>query len=434
MSRSQVVPGAWAFVDDEGLAVGDPDQRNGCSSLALVAVVAAEEAFAVVVAAAAAAVEEGEGEAVPSDASVVEEPIPVVAVENDVEEVVLGIAASTMGVADNFVAAQLGLDLKKPPLHAAAAFPHVDTESQAVLAGAAADGLHYHCIGELVKKAVAVAAAVADEENILSIGKRTEYKQIPKRKFQNGNRSLYKSDFECVNEKDSPEADISLIKVIGAANVKRWNALKTALNCETNFEFTTKLLDITQQFLNKGNVEVNVSQKNVNEEGKKKYKNKTVHDDWIFQLDKNDENDDAKNSVKTNERQSEKLNDDRSSNLASVSNDQEVAPDNESCENGHLMVKNSVKLNGSENEIKTEKPEENVQEKPISLDVIKIRLCHYCNTHHIQDHCPINLPQYNIFDNVAFDVWKQNYKPLFENFWSNVKKKAKKVIGRKAKN
>nr|CAI5840701.1 unnamed protein product [Callosobruchus analis] len=252
------------------------------------------------------------------------------------------------------------------------------------------------------------------------------------RKFQKENNFQGNNDFECVKtvkETDSPETDSSLIKVIGIVNVKRWITLKTILNCKTNWEFAAKLLDIAQEFLNRKTGELAERQGISKEEKKKKHKNATIQDQrWIFQVehDKNTETNDTKVSItyKINEKQSQKPNDNRSCNLIVSGNDSQAAPENQNYKIGDPIVKNSCSLNIPENEIKIEKreKEETNQDKPSSLDVIKIRLCHYCNTHHIQDHCPINLPQYNIFDNITLDVWNQNYKALYDNFWNNVKR------------
>lgn len=60
-----------------------------------------------------------------------------------------------------------------------------------------------------------------------------------------------------------------------------------------------------------------------------------------------------------------------------------------------------------------------------NLDIIRIKLCHLCDTHHIQDHCPINLPQNILTDAISLTSWNNKYAVIFNNLRENVKNEIK---------
>lgn len=73
-----------------------------------------------------------------------------------------------------------------------------------------------------------------------------------------------------------------------------------------------------------------------------------------------------------------------------------------------VQVENKVQIQNSE--LNANEPEE-VDKKRVA---IKIKMCSLCNTHHLQDHCSLQNPQFRMFDSVTFLEWQKCYKPLYE--------------------
>lgn len=63
------------------------------------------------------------------------------------------------------------------------------------------------------------------------------------------------NNFKCDNnyneENDVKQSQYSLLNLIGPLNVKRWNALKNALECKSDEDFAAKLLDTAEEYYNR---------------------------------------------------------------------------------------------------------------------------------------------------------------------------------------
>lgn len=59
--------------------------------------------------------------------------------------------------------------------------------------------------------------------------------------------------------------------------------------------------------------------------------------------------------------------------------------------------------------------EEKQTEKTKTINVIKIKLCNYCNTPHLKDSCPITYPHYTVKDAMDYNTWSHKYKSLHED-------------------
>lgn len=60
-----------------------------------------------------------------------------------------------------------------------------------------------------------------------------------------------KCDNNYNEENDVKQSQYSLLNLIGPLNVKRWNALKNALECTSDEDFATKLLDTAEEYHNR---------------------------------------------------------------------------------------------------------------------------------------------------------------------------------------
>lgn len=74
-----------------------------------------------------------------------------------------------------------------------------------------------------------------------------------------------------------------------------------------------------------------------------------------------------------------------------------------------IQVENNVQMQNSELKI-TDDSETNDKKRV----AIKIKLCSVCNTHHLQDHCSLQSPQYHISDSLTFLGWQKRYKSLLD--------------------
>lgn len=63
--------------------------------------------------------------------------------------------------------------------------------------------------------------------------------------------------------------------------------------------------------------------------------------------------------------------------------------------------------------LQTETNVENSMSEPQRL-AIKIKLCQECNNRHLQDACPLNMPQYAIPDSISYEDWLNKHKENIE--------------------
>nr|XP_023019105.1 uncharacterized protein LOC111507948 [Leptinotarsa decemlineata] len=239
---------------------------------------------------------------------------------------------------------------------------------------------------------------------------------------------------ECVNDNDKL-ADNILARLIGPINVKKWHALKIVLSSKTNEEFVTKLLEIAQEFLDRqgGQLE-NVhakKQKSLNKK-QKLISSKVIHngksepseiivenvlEDQNSNNESNDNNeiDAEKQEVVLPKPKSESNKPSKKVTKKSEHSDSSKSKVYQLNDRNILPLKDIHISENLTSEINTKKntaPESD--QAGSQLDKIKIKLCHYCNTHHIQDQCPINFPHYIINDALNTTSWKEKFKTLYE--------------------
>lgn len=92
-------------------------------------------------------------------------------------------------------------------------------------------------------------------------------------------------------------------------------------------------------------------------------------------------------------------------NIAEVDNKKKIDHDVRKAPELTVQVETNVNMQNSELKMDVE------TEKRVA---IKIKLCSVCNTHHLQDCCLLQNPQYLILDSLTLPEWQKRYKPLLD--------------------
>ncbi|KAJ8919680.1 hypothetical protein NQ315_006208 [Exocentrus adspersus] len=245
------------------------------------------------------------------------------------------------------------------------------------------------------------------------------------KKFQKENNGSPKCDNHSKEENDLRQSQFSLLNAIGALNVKRWNALKKALECTNDEDFATKLLDIAQEYCNR----TREQKKLVPSKGEiKKTKNKN----------KRYESKEAKECLSKKERpNSPNISADATENSHMNEATAEETPAtisiNGDCTDKHKGVSPPFEerstsqsknvLNQGSTVLNSRKIPETIKQligkendkSSNNLDVSKVNACHHCSTCHIKDQCPIYHPHYVIKDDIDYSDWLEKYKSAYES-------------------
>ncbi|EFA01111.1 hypothetical protein TcasGA2_TC010323 [Tribolium castaneum] len=279
------------------------------------------------------------------------------------------------------------------------------------------------------------------------------------KKFQKDVNKQVSSD--CVKNTSNvskSDEEIALELTVGSANVKRWHLLKASFSCETNENFTTTLLDLAQEYLNrnpckeeeedgsskkgdKGQISRNKRKKTETKKEKNqanlitvtqvtptstttKTKQPLLHADIITQAvcGKTDTANDAnlhnkKETVcKPSEDTAEK--EEKTKKKKSLTNLDKPIKKEKSTDTKKKLdhdIRKAPEL-GLQNDIKLEpqKPEPELNET-VNRVALKIKLCYNCNSQHVQDQCPLNYPNFVISDLIDLPSWEEKLQSLQTN-------------------
>ncbi|CAG9821719.1 unnamed protein product [Phaedon cochleariae] len=240
------------------------------------------------------------------------------------------------------------------------------------------------------------------------------------KKFHKENSIPTRGEYRSNTDNVKKLSENKLSRLVGPSNAKRWRDLKLSFSAKSNIEFMTKLLDIAEEYLKRNVVDGDVSKvqsKKQKNNHKNNPKNKVDINNVCLQKpdvstekfqeipEKSTPNSQKSNTDSITPLKKLKRATEASSNIqnvkAAVSDiKQEFPVDPNDNSTFHIQTETSVKI------------EENGT--PKNLDKIKIKLCHHCNTHHIEDQCPIYLPHYIINDSLDQSQWGKKFKILHE--------------------
>ncbi|XP_057660548.1 uncharacterized protein LOC130896435 [Diorhabda carinulata] len=237
------------------------------------------------------------------------------------------------------------------------------------------------------------------------------------KKIQKENGLSVESEISNLKENYCNTSEFNLSTFIGPQNIKRWNAIKVALCFKTNEEFVTKLLDIAQGYLN-GLYETESFKHDESQKIKNKSKTSQLKTDET-NLKPSVQGCESVNNINFNV--ANIISDTISDKPAQIPKTENVkltkkmqktnknTVGKKNVEKLQLPLKDLKICENKPNETKIEKPDE---KESNNIDKIKIKLCNLCNTHHIQDHCPINFPHYILNDSMEQHEWKEKYKVI----------------------
>ncbi|XP_072376450.1 uncharacterized protein [Diabrotica undecimpunctata] len=252
------------------------------------------------------------------------------------------------------------------------------------------------------------------------------------KKIQKENGLTVESEISNLKENYHNNSEFVLSTLIGSQNIKKWNSIRIALGFKSNEEFVTKLLDLAQGYLD-GLQKEEATTTEENKKTKKKHKPHKVKPSSSKKA-QNDEFQQESDTVVNNS------NVNLNFNVANIINDivPEKTADNiskvktDSVKQPKKVTKiNEIDVNKKPTEklqlplkdlkiCENKSPEEQPQvlpekeAKPNNLDKIKIKLCHICNTHHVQEHCPISFPHYIINDSLEHSEWEEKFRVLHD--------------------
>ncbi|RZB40865.1 uncharacterized protein BDFB_005912 [Asbolus verrucosus] len=252
--------------------------------------------------------------------------------------------------------------------------------------------------------------------------------------------------------------------IVGFVNVKRWNLLKASFSCETNENFATKLLDLAQDYLNRNSCKEQNGNNNFKKRDKEQTKNKrrknetkkdkketpvignvekvtseVTEEQQKLVLTTNPENqppcdisDSVNDSVlNLNSNKQEMILKPYEKNTTVSENNEEKTRKKktftsldkpgkkekltESKKKFDHDIRKAPELGlQTDNKLDPPKAEDELNDS-ISRVAIKIKLCQNCSTRHIQDHCPLNYPNFIISDSVSPTDWQDKYQNLHAN-------------------
>ncbi|XP_063920863.1 uncharacterized protein LOC135135662 [Zophobas morio] len=285
------------------------------------------------------------------------------------------------------------------------------------------------------------------------------------KKFQKEiNRQVTSESVKSKRNELKVDENSALEVTVGFVNVKRWNLLKASFSCETNQSFATKLLDLAQDYLSRSACKT--------QDDKNSHKREDNESASPNKRRKNETKKDKKEVFITNEETVVRNSMDKSAseqhiqvhteNIMSsqIASELQITPTHSAnVQNYDLNNKdmsNKSVLNTEQKEEKVKKKKSTSIEKPprkekstetkkrVDHDIrkapelglqtdnkidapktvqettdvssrvaIKIKLCQNCNTHHIQDQCPLSYPNFIIPDAVDLNTWQNKYENLY---------------------